>query len=129
MGGDGTVSKVINAAIDLLAQQDDCFNPNELEDLKSRLKTPFCILSTGSVNMIASSIYATSDINTPLMHLIYGFYPLLTYFLFNLTIIKTITNFNSMKEIQFELTFQLYSQTWISCIALVSDIHVVLALR
>lgn len=74
LGGDGSVSKVVNLLIELTIQRDENFDvrENSIESLRDKLKTPLCIIPTGSTNIIANSIYGTTDYNTPLMHLFYG---------------------------------------------------------
>jgi diacylglycerol kinase family enzyme len=74
IGGDGSVSKAINLIIELTAQRDENLNLCDIENIRTRLKTPICIISAGSTNMIANTIYGTTDHNTPLMHLFYGYY-------------------------------------------------------
>lgn len=70
LSGDGCISNVIRDIVETQARiQDD----GEFIDLnKVILKTPICIIPCGSTNLIANSVYGTSNHYTPLMHLIYG---------------------------------------------------------
>lgn len=72
MAGDGGVSKFINLMIEYEANQQHNSSICEIEELKSKLLTPLCIIPCGSTNMIANSIYGTNDLVTPLMYLFYG---------------------------------------------------------
>lgn len=68
--GDGSVSKIIH---DLLEKQvyDDS-HTRKLDLRKHTLKTPLCIMPAGTTNLIATSIYGSISLYTPLNYLIYG---------------------------------------------------------
>ena len=40
--------------------------------MRAQLHPPLCIVPVGATNMIANSIYGTTDLETPLMYLLYG---------------------------------------------------------
>lgn len=71
MAGDSGVSNAINTIIELTNYEDGGFKINETNDLTNKLK-PICIIPCGATNLIASSIYGSTDIQTPLMYLFYG---------------------------------------------------------
>jgi diacylglycerol kinase family enzyme len=72
MAGDSSITRAINVIIDLEIQRHENIDVFELEDIKKRLRTPFCFIPVGSTNMIAHSIYGTTDYGTPLRYLIHG---------------------------------------------------------
>lgn len=72
MGGDGSVSSVINLIIEVEAKKEENMYINEISQLSKKLRTPLCIISTGTTNQIANSIYGTTNTVTPLMYLLYG---------------------------------------------------------
>lgn len=74
VGGDGSVSTVVNVMIELTMQRDENFHPREdpVESIAEKLKTPVCVIACGSTNLIATSLYGTAHHHTALMHLFYG---------------------------------------------------------
>ena len=72
MAGDSSLSRAINIIIEREALKNDNMDLCEVGQLSNRLKTPICIIPIGSTNMIANSIYGTTDIISPLMYLLYG---------------------------------------------------------
>jgi diacylglycerol kinase family enzyme len=71
MAGDSSITRAINIIIDLEIQREENLDVFELEDIKNRIPTPFCFIPVGSTNMIANSIYGTTDYATPLRYLIH----------------------------------------------------------
>jgi hypothetical protein len=71
MAGDSGCSTAINTIIELVSNEEDLAS-SEMNELSSKLKTPFCIIPCGATNMIATSIYGTADFISPLMFLFYG---------------------------------------------------------
>lgn len=69
MGGDGSVSNFVNIMLELISKREKTTTLNEL---KEAIVTPLCIIPIGTTNMLASSLYGTNQICTPLMNLIYG---------------------------------------------------------
>jgi diacylglycerol kinase family enzyme len=74
IGGDSSVSLAINCIIELTAQDNDETELANLSSFKKELSTPMSIIPTGAINMIASTLYGTNDVVSPLMYLCYGVY-------------------------------------------------------
>lgn len=75
IGGDGSVSQAINIMIELTIQRDKKFhiNENSIDSIRDKLTTPLSIIAAGSTNLIANTLYGTTNYNTSLMHLFYGY--------------------------------------------------------
>jgi diacylglycerol kinase family enzyme len=71
MAGDSSITKAINVIIDLEIQRKENIDVIELDDIKKKIRTPFCFIPVGSTNMIANSIYGSTDYGTPLRYLIH----------------------------------------------------------
>lgn len=67
MAGDSAVSRTINQIIELQARRFA-----NIFEMRAQLHPPLCIVPVGATNMIANSIYGTTDLETPLMYLLYG---------------------------------------------------------
>lgn len=71
LSGDGSISTTLLNIMEKISQQED--DESHTIDLnKNTLRTPICLIASGTVNMVATSIYGTTNPNTPLMHLVYG---------------------------------------------------------
>ena len=72
MAGDSGVSTAINTIIELMSNDEEDLLSSEMNELSNKLRTPICIMPCGATNMIAASIYGSSDLISPLMYLFYG---------------------------------------------------------
>lgn len=72
MAGDSGVSKAINTIIELITHEDGSLLSAENIEISKKMQTPICIIPCGATNLIANSIYGSTDYISPLMFLIYG---------------------------------------------------------
>ena len=72
LGGDGSVSSIINSIIEAEAKKEENMYISDIGQLSKKLRTPLCLIPTGTTNQIANSIYGTSNVITPLMYLLYN---------------------------------------------------------
>ncbi len=72
LGGDGSVSAVINTLIEVESSKEENLYIKEPSQLSKKMRIPFCVIPIGSTNLIANSIYGTTNLVTPLMFLFYG---------------------------------------------------------
>jgi len=63
---------VINTLIEVEASKEENMYINEPSLLSRKMRIPFCVIPIGSTNLIANSIYGTTNLVTPLMFLFYG---------------------------------------------------------